>query len=453
MRTYSSPPKAEVSPDGMGVALEHLPEESGTRAAARAVLDGRKKGLLAILPFLGPAFIACVAYIDPGNFATNIAGGSAFGYKLLWVIALANLMAMLLQTMSAKLGLATGQNLAELCRQEFRKPVVYAMWIVSEIAAMATDLAEFLGASIAINLLFGIPLLPATLITGVATFLILLLERRGFRPLEVVITVLVGVIAVCYVIETFFSRPNWGQVGLHTVVPWLGGTQSILFSVGIIGATVMPHVIYLHSSLTQQRIIPRSEKEARRIFRLSIPDIVIAMGLAGLVNMAMLYMAASTFFAHGQNNVADINTAYQTLTPLLGPAASTIFAISLLASGLSSTTVGTMAGQVIMQGFVGFTIPIWIRRLVTMLPAILVAAIGFNPINTLVISQVVLSFVLPLPVITLIMFTRRRDIMGTLVNKAITTWAAIACSVLILGLNIWLLYSTFAPLFGWWLPG
>src|SRR5438046_880412 len=412
MRTYSSVSKDQVTSDGASGALEKLSEKSGTRAAARAVLDGRKKGLLAILPFLGPAFIACVAYIDPGNFATNIAGGSAFGYKLLWVIALANLMAMLLQTMSAKLGLATGKNLAELCRQEFRKPVVYAMWIVSEIMAMSTDLAEFLGASIAINLLFGIPLLPATLITGVATFLILTLERRGFRPLEVVISVLVGMIALCYVIETFFSRPDWGQVGFHTVVPWLGGTQSILFTVGIIGATVMPHVIYLHSSLTQQRIIPRSEKEARRIFRLSIPDIVIAMGLAGLVNMAMLYMAASTFFVHGQNNVADINTAYQTLTPLLGAAAGTVFAISLLASGLSSSTVGTMAGQVIMQGFVGFTIPIWIRRLVTMLPAILVAAIGFNPTSTLVISQVVLCFVLPLPVITLIYFTRRRDIMG-----------------------------------------
>ncbi len=452
MRTYPTLPPAGASLEGVGEALEHIPEEAGTRVAARAALDGRKKGLLAILPFLGPAFIACVAYIDPGNFATNIAGGSAFGYKLLWVIALANLMAMLLQTMSAKLGLATGQNLAELCRQEFRKPVVYAMWIVSEIAAMATDLAEFLGASIAINLLFGIPLLPATLITGVATYLILTLERRGFRPLEVVISVLVGVIAVCYLIETFFSRPNWGQVGFHTVVPWLGGTQSILFAVGIIGATVMPHVIYLHSSLTQQRIIPRSEQEARRIFRWSIPDVVIAMGLAGLVNMAMLFMAASTFFVHGQTNVADINTAYQTLTPLLGAAASTVFAISLLASGLSSSTVGTMAGQVIMQGFVGFTIPIWVRRVVTMIPAVLVAAIGFNPTSTLVISQVVLSFVLPLPVITLIMFTRRRDLMGTLVNKSITTWAAIACSAVILGLNIWLLYSTFAPLFGWWLP-
>lgn len=422
--------------------------ESRTHKAARAALDGRSKGLLALLPFLGPAFIASVAYIDPGNYATNIQGGSAFGYNLLWVIALANLMAMLLQTMSAKLGLATGHNLAEMSRMHFRKPVVYAMWIISEIAAMATDLAEFLGASIAINLLFGIPLLFATLITGVVTYLILLLERRGFRPLEAVIIALVGVIAVSYLIETFLSRPDWGQVAFHTIVPWVGGTQSVLFSVGIIGATVMPHVIYLHSSLTQHRIIPRSEKEARRIFRWSIPDVVIAMGLAGLINMAMLYMAASTFHAHGQNNVADISTAFKTLTPLLGGAASTVFAVSLLASGLSSSTVGTMAGQVIMQGFVGFTIPVWIRRLVTMIPAVVVAAIGLNPTTTLVVSQVVLSFVLPLPVITLVMFTRRPDIMGTLVNKRITTWTAIACSALILGLNAWLLYSTFAPHFG-----
>ncbi len=446
MRTYPSLPLPSDLPDD--VSLKHIPQETGTRAAARAVLDGRKKGLLALLPFLGPAFIASVAYIDPGNYATNIQGGSTFGYNLLWVIALANLMAMLLQTMSAKLGLATGYNLAEMSRLHFRKPVVYAMWIASEIAAMATDLAEFLGASIAINLLFGIPLLYATLITGVITYLILLLERRGFRPLEAVITGLVGVIAISYIIETFFSHPDWGQVSFHTIVPWLGGSQSMLFSVGIIGATVMPHVIYLHSSLTQQRIIPRTEREARRIFHLSIPDVVLAMGLAGLINMAMLYMAAATFHAHGRSGVADITTAYQTLTPLLGGAASFIFAVSLLASGLSSSTVGTMAGQVIMQGFVGFTIPIWVRRLVTMLPAVIVAWIGLNPTNTLVISQVVLSFVLPLPVITLIMFTSRRDLMGTLVNKLITTLAAIACSVVILGLNLWLLYSTFAPLFG-----
>src|SRR5579884_1447655 len=268
MRSYP------VEPAESGV-LNTIQDTKGVRAAARAALDGRLRGIRAILPFIGPAFIASVAYIDPGNFATNIQGGSAFGYNLLWVVAVANLMAMLLQSMSAKLGLATGKNLAELAREEFARPAVYGMWIVSEIAAMATDLAEFLGASLGLYLLFHIPLLVATLITGVVTYLILMLERHGFRPLEAVITALVGVIALCYLIETVLSRPNWSQVGYHAVVPWLGGTQSILFSVGIIGATVMPHVIYLHSSLTQQRIIPRNEKEARRIFKLSIPDVVI----------------------------------------------------------------------------------------------------------------------------------------------------------------------------------
>lgn len=418
-------------------------DEEGTRSAARAALDGKLRGLGAILPFLGPAFIACVAYIDPGNFATNIQGGSAFGYQLLWVVVLANLMALLLQTLSAKLGLATGKNLAELSREHFSRPVVYAMWIASEVAAMATDLAEFIGASIALNLLFGLPMLLAALLVGVITYLILLLERRGFRPLEAVITALVGVIALCYVVETLFSRPDWGQVGLHMILPWEGNTASILLSVSIIGATVMPHVIYLHSSLMQRRIIPRGEQEARRIFRRTIPDVVVAMGLAGLINVAMLYMAAATFHAHGQSGVADISLAYRTLTPLLGGAAGLVFAISLLASGLSSSTVGTMAGQVIMQGFVGFTIPVWLRRLLTMLPAIAVVAIGLNPTETLVISQVVLSFVLPIPVIALVIFTRRRDIMGTLVNRKLTTVLATLCSGVILALNLLLLYQQF----------
>ncbi|HEY4034359.1 MAG TPA: Nramp family divalent metal transporter [Ktedonobacteraceae bacterium] len=445
MKTYSTELAKNIS-------QSRLSSEDKTRAAAQAVLDGHRHGLQALLPFLGPAFIACVAYIDPGNYVTNIQGGSAFGYNLLWVIALANLMAILLQSMSAKLGLATGKNLAELCHQQFSKPLAYMMWIVSEIGAMATDLAEFLGASIGLNLLFGIPLLYATLLTGIATYFILLLERYGFRPLEAVIAALVGVIALCYVLESIFSHPDWAQVGLHTVIPWEGNTKSVLFSVGIIGATVMPHVIYLHSSLMQKRIIPRTEQEGRRIFRRSIPDVVLAMGLAGLVNMAMLYMAASTFYAHGQSNISDITTAYQTLTPLLGGAASIIFAVSLLASGLSSSTVGTMAGQVIMQGFVGFTIPIWIRRLITMLPAIIVVILGINPTQTLLISQIVLSFVLPLPVITLVMFTRRRDLMGSLVNTHLTTVLAILCSIIILTLNIILIYLSFAPLFGWWAP-
>ncbi|MGZ8936975.1 MAG: Nramp family divalent metal transporter [Halobacteriota archaeon] len=442
------PPQPPSSPTREAVTHARAPEEAGTRAAAHAVLEGRRKGPLALLPFLGPAFIASVAYIDPGNYATNIASGSAFGYNLLWVVALASLMAMLLQTLSAKLGLATGNNLAEMCRLHFSTRVTYGMWITAEIGAIATDIAEFLGASIALNLLFGIPLLYAALITGVMTYLILVLERHGFRLLEAVITALVAVIAGCYVIETVFSRPDWGQVAFHTVVPWVGGTQSLFLAVGIVGATVMPHVIYLHSSLTQDRIVPRSQTEARRIFRWSIPDVVIAMGLAGLVNMAMLYMAAATFHAHGYSNIADLTTAYLTLTPLLGGAASLVFAISLLVAGLSSATVGTLAGQVIMQGFVGFSIPIWVRRLVTMIPAIVVVVLAFNPTETLIATQVVLSFVLPLPVITLVMFTRRRDIMGTLVNRPLTTAVAIACSAAILGLNLWLLGSAFVSLFG-----
>ncbi|HEY1352495.1 MAG TPA: Nramp family divalent metal transporter [Ktedonobacteraceae bacterium] len=425
-------------------------EKQRTRVAARAVLDGKVRGPGALLPFLGPAFIACVAYIDPGNFATNIQSGSAFGYQLLWVVVLANLMAMLLQTLSAKLGLATGKNLAELSREQFPRPVVYFMWVSSEIAAMATDLAEFIGASIAFNLLFGLPLLAAALLTGVITYLILLLQNRGFRPLEAVITALVGVIALCYVLETLFSRPDWGQVGLHMLTPWEGNTASVLLSVSIIGATVMPHVIYLHSSLMQHRIVPRGEQESRRIFRRTLPDVIVAMGLAGLINVAMLYMAAATFHVHGQQGITDIGAAYRTLTPLLGGSAGLVFAISLLASGLSSSTVGTMAGQVVMQGFVGFSIPIWLRRLLTMLPAIAVVAIGLNPTQTLVISQVVLSFVLPVPVIALVIFTARRDLMGVLVNRRLTTTLAVLCSILILALNLLLLYQQFGGTLPFW---
>jgi manganese transport protein len=425
-----------------GVNLDSLPEQAGVRAAARRAIEGRSTGIRAFWPFLGPAFIACVAYIDPGNFATNIQAGSQFGYNLLWVVVLANLMAMLLQTMSAKLGIASGKNLAETIRENFPKPLVYPMWIGSEIGAMATDLAEFLGAAIGINLLFHLPLFPAALIVGVASTAALSLQRYGFRPLEALITVLVGVIALCYVVETFLSKPALGQIAFHSAVPYIGGGSSLL-TVGIIGATVMPHVIYLHSSLMQDRIVPRTEAEARRIFRFTVPDIILAMGLAGLINMAMLYMAAATFNANGQTGIADMFSAYKTLTPLLGSAASLIFGISLLASGLSSSTVGTMAGQVIMQGFVGFTIPLWVRRLVTMTPALVVAYVGINATQALVVSQVVLSFILPIPVIALVIFTRRKDVMGKLVNRRATSVLAIACTTVILALNALLIVETF----------
>ena len=422
------------------------PGDVTTVNSAHLVLEGKsQKGSIArLLPFLGPAFVACVAYIDPGNFATNIQGGAEFGYMLLWVIIASNLMAMLIQALSAKLGIASGRNLAELCRERFPRPVTLSMWVLMEIVAMATDLAEFLGAAVGFQLLFHIPLLAGALLTAITTFIILGLEHRGFRSLEAVITALVGVIAVAYLIETILDRPAWGLVAYHAVVPMFSGKESVLLATGILGATVMPHVIFLHSALTQLRIPTTNAGQLKQLFRFELTDVTIAMGLAGLVNAAMLVMAASTFFAQGLTHIASIEEAYRTLTPLLGSAASTVFAISLLASGLSSSAVGTMAGQVIMQGFIHRKIPIWLRRAVTMAPPILVIAMGLDPTRTLVISQVVLSFGLPFAIIPLVMFTRRGDIMGPLVNRRITTVMASIVAALIVALNAYLLAQVFS---------
>lgn len=435
MASRQEPPRRIVSGRG----------DVDTLQAAAEVLGGRsKKGFFArLLPFLGPAFIACVAYIDPGNFATNIQGGAKFGYMLLWVIVASNLMAMLVQSLSAKLGIATGQNLAEHCRNQFPRPIVIGMWVLMELVAMATDLAEFLGAALGFNLLFHIPLLAAALLTAVTTFVVLGLERRGFRPLEAVITALVGVIAVSYVIETILDRPNLAQVAYSSVVPRFAGAESVLLATGILGATVMPHVIFLHSALTQNRIPTKNVAELKRLFRFELLDVTIAMGLAGLVNGAMLIMAASTFFAQGLTNVGTIEEAYRTLTPLLGSAASTVFAFSLLASGISSSTVGTMAGQVIMQGFIHRKIPAWVRRAVTMAPPIVVIAMGLDPTRTLVISQVVLSFGLPFAIAPLVMFTARQDLMGQLTNHRLTTLVASLVAALIVALNLYLLVRIF----------
>lgn len=424
--------------------------ESATVKAAREVLQGRSKrnSLARILPFLGPAFIACVAYIDPGNFATNIQGGAQFGYLLVWVIIASNLMAMLIQTLSAKLGIATQRNLAEVCREEFPRPLVWGMWVLSEVVAMATDLAEFLGAAVGFNLLFHVPLLVAGVLTGITTFIILGLERRGFRHLEAVIAALVGVVAGSYLLETLLDRPDWGQIAYHSVVPQFAGTDSVLLAVGILGATVMPHVIFLHSSLTQNRVVARGTKERRRLFHFELIDILIAMCLAGLVNLFMMVMASATFFSHGLTGVASIEVAYRTLQPLLGSAASVIFAVSLLASGLSSSTVGTMAGQVVMQGFLRRQIPVWLRRLITMLPALIVIALNVDPTRTLVVSQVVLSFGIPFALIPLVMFTRRRDLMGDLVNSRFTTLAAWVVAGLIVALNAYLLFQLFQSVAG-----
>jgi manganese transport protein len=417
--------------------------DARTLAAANEVLMGqsKKNWIGRILPFLGPAFIACVAYMDPGNFATNISGGAKFGYELLWVILASNLIAMLIQSLSAKLGIATGTNLAEHCRNQFSYPVAFMMWIVAELVAIATDLAEFLGAALGFNLLFGMPLWAAGILTGIITFLVLGLERYGFRPLEAVIASFVGVVGISYLIEMFIVRPPLGQVLYHTFVPQFSGTESVLIATGILGATVMPHVVYLHSALTQDRIVVKDPKLQKRLFRFELADVILALSIAGAINMAMLIMAAATFYGRGLTNVVTIEQAHLTLVPLLGRAASWVFALSLLAAGLSSSTVGTMAGQVIMQGFMHRRIPIWIRRLVTMVPSLVVIFIGFDPTRVLVLSQVVLSFGLPFAVIPLIMFTARRDLMGVLVNRRLTTILAIAAAIVIICLNFFLLYQ------------
>jgi manganese transport protein len=412
---------------------------------ALRVLRGerRRSGSLRILPFLGPAFVACVAYIDPGNFATNIAGGSKFGYTLVWVIVAANLMAMLIQTLSAKLGIATGQNLPEVCRDQFSRRTSFGLWVQAELIAMATDLAEFLGAAIGFHLLLGIGLFPAALITGVAAFLILGLQRFGFRPFEAVIAAIVGVIGVCYLGELFYAKPPLGTVTEHAFRPEFAGSESLLLAVGILGATVMPHVIYLHSALLSDRVLPKSEDQARRLYRFTRIDVVIAMSIAGLINVAMLVVAAATFYGSGLTNVESLETAHKTLAGLVGGASSTLFALALLGSGLSSSTVGTLAGQVVMQGFIRRRIPVWVRRLVTMLPALIVIGIGADPSRTLVLSQVVLSFGIPFALIPLVIFTSKREVMGGLVNHRVTTIAAAVIAAVISALNAFLLYQTF----------
>jgi manganese transport protein len=423
--------------------------DRGTVEAAHLILDGQQpKGRLArLMPFLGPAFVASVAYVDPGNFATNIQGGAQYGYTLLWVIVASNLMAMLIQALSAKLGIATGMNLAEHCRAAFPRAVVWGMWVLMEIVAMATDLAEFLGAALGFNLLFHIPLWVGGLLTAVATFLILGLERHGFRPLEAVITILVGIVAGCYLVETVLEmalgRLAWGQMMVHAVVPQFSGMESVVLAAGILGATVMPHAIFLHSALTQGRVVVRNDSLLRRLYRFELVDVGVAMTIAGFVNAAMLIMAAATFHTSGYATVGTIEEAYRTLEPLLGTAASWVFAVSLLAAGLSSSAVGTMAGQVIMQGFLHRHIPPWVRRAVTMAPSLAVIFAGLDPTRTLVISQVVLSFGLPFAIIPLVMFTSRRARMGVLVNRKFTTLAVAVIAALIVLLNFYLLYQTF----------
>jgi manganese transport protein len=445
-----SPPKRQtrvlrpVEPGSLVVGAEDaLPGEAAVLRAAERSLSGERRGVGRYTPFLGPAFIAAVAYVDPGNFATNMAAGAQFGYLLLWVVLVANLMAMLIQSMSAKLGIATGMNLPEVCRERYSRPVSFLLWVQAEVIAMATDIAEFVGAAIGINLITGLPLFPAALLTGAASFLILALQSRGFRKLEVVIAAFVGVIVIAFGFQVFLAQPAASGIAHGLLVPGFDGTESVLLAVGIIGATCMPHVIYLHSALTQRRVVGATEEARRKIFRFELVDVVIALSIAGLINMSMLITAAAVFHTRGLTNVGDdLNAVYDGLDVYLGSSAAIMFGVALLASGLSSSSVGTMAGQVVMQGFIRRQIPLMLRRAITMVPALLIIAVGVNPSKALVLSQVLLSFGIPFALIPLLLFCRNRSLMGSLVNRRSTTTAAVVVSIVIIALNMFLLEQT-----------
>jgi len=434
----SAPPPATLAaePALAPPLVAPLPHVSELRAA-RA--KGRVRGRLALL---GPAFVAAVAYIDPGNFATNIAGGAKYGYLLVWVIIAANLMAMLVQYLSAKVGVATGRSLPELCRDALPRPVTWGLWVQAEIIAIATDLAEFVGAAIALNLLFGVPPFTAGLMTAVVAFAILAMQTRGYRRFELAIAALLGIVLLGFAYDL-------AQVGVDTgsflggVVPHFRGTDSVLIAVGIIGATVMPHVVYLHSALTQGRIKAENDDERHELMRFQRADVMIAMGLAGAINLSMLIVAAQLFNDTGRTSIDSIEGAHAGLGTLLGGGAALAFAVALLASGLSSSSVGTYAGQVVMQGFINFRIPLFLRRAITMTPALIVLAMGLDATSTLVISQVVLSFGIPFALVPMILLTRRADLMGALVNRPHTTAIASVVAALIIGLNGFLLWETF----------
>jgi manganese transport protein len=427
-------PRHVLIPDGAEPA-----GNTRMQAAAEQTLSGERRGIRAVLPVLGPAFIAAVAYVDPGNFATNMAGGAQYGYALLWVVAVANLMAVLVQALSAKLGIATGRSLPEVCRQRLPFRVVVFLWLQAEAVAMATDLAEFVGAALGLHLVFGLPLWLAGLLTGAAAFAILGLQVRGFRGLEATITAFVGVVVLAFCLEVLKSRPSAGPVAHGVFVPALPGGSTLL-AVGIIGATVMPHVIYLHSALTKERIVGAHPGARRKIFRYELVDIWFAMGTAGIVNLAMLATAAAVFYTRGLTGAGnDLGQVFAGLDRYLGEHTGTIFGVALLASGLASSCVGTLSGQIVMEGFIRRRIPVFARRAITMAPALILIAAGFSPTRALVLSQVFLSFGIPFALVPLVLFTRDRAVMGDLVNRRLTDAAAIAVTAVIVGLNLYLL--------------
>lgn len=402
----------------------------------------KRKGLQRLLPFIGPAFIAAVAYIDPGNFATNIQAGSQYGYLLLWVILASNVMAILIQSMSAKLGIATGKNLPEISRDHFPVWASFALWIQGELMVMATDLAEFIGAALGLYLVFGIPMLPSALITAIASFLILELQRKGYRPLEAVIAGMVFIVVIAFGAQVVFAQPEFAPLMKGLVVPKFEGVNSILLAAGILGATVMPHAIYLHSALTQKRIVGHTQEEKVSIFKFEFIDILIAMGIAGIINGSMLVVASALFNTHGLQ-IEDLDVAFQQFSHFIGPSAAILFGVGLLSAGLSSSSVGTLSGDVIMQGYIKRRIPIYLRRFITMIPPLIIIILGVNPTHALVMSQVVLSFGIAFALIPLIVFTSNKKIMGKLVNRKLTSFLAWIVAGLIVALNIFLLFQTF----------
>ncbi|GKX66183.1 Nramp family divalent metal transporter [Inconstantimicrobium mannanitabidum] len=419
-----------------------LPKHIGIESCINTEGNIAKITIKQVVKFLGPAFVVSVAYIDPGNFATNISGGSKFNYSLIWVILWSNLMAVFLQTMSAKLGIATGHNLPEMCANVFSKPTNWVFWIIAEVGAMATDLAEFLGGTLGIYLLFHIPMIYAGLLTGVLTYIICYMEKYGQKTVEVIIAVLVAVISISYTIELFLAKPDWTQVGIHTLVPMLPNGEAVYIAVGMLGATVMPHVIYLHSQLVQYRGKDLSIEGKLKHLRMEKIDVAIAMNIAFIINAAMVIVSASVFYTNGVP-VGTIEQAHKSLEPLLGSLSSGVFGIALLASGLSSSAVGTLAGQTIMKGFVNLSIPVNIRRLITMMPALIIILLGINPMNALVLSQVVLCFILPFPVIQMLIIAKRKDLMGIFANKGLIRILGIIIAMIIIVLNAVLLYLTF----------
>ncbi|UTI42270.1 Nramp family divalent metal transporter [Niallia sp. RD1] len=422
---------------GRNQSIEGTPSRS-----AKSILNGEVKGLKRILPFLGPAFIAAIAYIDPGNFATNIAAGSKYGYLLLWVILFSNIMALVIQSLSAKLGIATGKNLAEVAREEFPKPVSIGLWIQGELVIMATDLAEFIGAALGIYLLFGIPLLEASLIAAVGSFAILELQRRGYRSLEAGITGMLFIVVLSFIVQMFFAKPDVPSLLHGLFTPQFDGMDSVILAAGILGATVMPHAIYLHSALTQKRIVGETDKEKKQIFRFEFIDILIAMLIAGFINGAMLIVSSALFHKNGLF-VEDLDIAFNYFGQLVSPLSAILFGLGLLIAGLSSSSVGTMSGDVIMQGFIHFRIPLYVRRIITMVPPIAIIALGINPTTALVASQVILSFGIGFALIPLIMFTSSKRIMGNLVNTKWITVISWIMAILIVALNLFILVQTF----------